>query len=174
MMTIAMIYATSQNGALGHNQTIPWKSKVELARFQAATFNKTLIIGRKTWESLPYPVERKNLIVLSANPLADKTVRWANTLERALGTAENGEEMDAVIVGGAGLFQTAMNSCHVVYKSTILVDIGGNVRAPIIPASRFKLVWVRNIKDYPAYSYQTFLTRELESKKLTTDFGLLI
>lgn len=172
-MLISMVYVVSQDGTLGHNQTIPWKSKTELNRYKAVTNNKALIVGRKSWGSHSFGKDDKDVIVISAAPLLDTAAHWAVSLEAALQLAKLQSREEVVVVGGAGLFQEAMNYCHIIYKATILMDISGNVRAPIIPSARFKLVWVRNIKEMPAYTFQTFVIRELENKKPTPDFGLV-
>ncbi|MEG3133056.1 dihydrofolate reductase [Rouxiella sp. T17] len=172
-MLISMVYVISQDGTLGHNQSIPWKTKIEFNRYKAVIFNKTLIVGRKSWESLSFGKNTKDIVVISSMPLADSNVQWAASLEAALEMARLQSRDEVVIVGGASLFKEAMNYCHVIYKATILMDIPGNVRAPVIPPDRFKLIWVRNIKELPAFTFQTFVIRELENKKPTTDFGLI-
>lgn len=173
-MLISMVYVISQDGTLGHNQSIPWKSKVEFSRYKAVTYDKTLIVGRKSWESLNFGKDDKDIIVISSTPLTDTAARWAASLEEALNMARLQSMDEVVVVGGASLFKEAMNCCHVIYKATILMDISGNVRAPIIPPDRFKLIWVRSIKELPAYTFQTFVIQELQNKKLTADYGLII
>ena len=172
-MLISMVYVISQDGTLGHNQNIPWKSNIEFKRYKAVTNNKLVIVGRKSWESHHFGKDNKDMIVISSLPLPEMTVQWAVSLDEALQMARLQSRDEVVIIGGASLFKEAMNYCHVIYKATILMDIPGNVRAPLIPPNRFKLVWVRNIKELPAYTFQTFVIRELENNKPTPDFGLI-
>lgn len=174
MLLITMIYTASHDGVLGHNKTIPWNESADLERIRAATAHKTLIMGRHTWEAQPIKVGSCNVIVLSTQPLFGQLVQRATSLENGLDIARQNQVEEVVIVGGAMLFQEAMNLCHVIYKSTLLIEVKGNVHAPQIPAARFKLIWVRNIHGSPSYSYQTFVTNELVSHKLTADFGLII
>ena len=174
MLVISMIYTSSQDGVIGHNNSIPWKANLELARYEGATKNKLLIMGRNTWLSLPVALEPRDIIVISSTPLPDSNVPVVSSLNAALAIATKNKKKEAIIIGGARLFQEAMLVCHVIYKSTLLIDVKGNVYAPIIPAERFKLVWVKNIKGNTAYSYQTFLVKEWEGQKLSPDFGLLL
>lgn len=174
MLVISMMYTSSQDGVLGHNKTIPWKEYVELNRNTAVTPDKTLIMGRHTWESLPFSTLPRDIIVLSSRPLSDSSVKWAVSLEAALEMAKKTGTEEVVIVGGATLFNKAMEFCHIIYKSTLLIEVKGNVPAPIISPKRYKLVWVKNIKGSPSYSYQTFIVREFLSHKFTHDYGILI
>lgn len=174
MILISMIYATSQDNVLGHKKTIPWQAKGEQARFKAATLNKLVVMGRQTYETQFRGLPCTNIIVLSSKPLNDKQVKWASSLDEALQIAKEEGRTELMITGGAKLYNEAVKICHVIYKSTVLVNVIGDVYGPKIPTERFKLVWVKNIKENPAYSYQTFVTKEFENKKLTADFGLLV
>ncbi|WP_052673371.1 dihydrofolate reductase [Rouxiella chamberiensis] len=174
MILISMIYTTSQDNILGHKKTIPWQAKGEQARFNAATLDKLVVMGRQTYEAQFRAHPYDNIIVLSSQPLKDAQVKWASSLDEALKIAEAEGRTEIVITGGAKLYSEAINICHVIYKSTVLVNVIGDVYGPKIPTDRFKLVWVKNIKENPSYSYQTFVTKEFESRKLTSDFGLLI
>lgn len=174
MLIVSMMYTSSQDGVLGHNNTIPWKVYVEMNRNDAVTLNKTLIMGRNTWEALPLSARSGDIIVLSSQPPSDLSVKWAVSLEAAVEMASQLGLEDVVIVGGAMLFNKAMDICHIIYKSTLLIEVKGNVPAPVISPKRYKLVWVKNIKGSPSYSYQTFISRELLGHKFTDDYGVLI
>ena len=174
MILISMIYATSQDNILGHKKTIPWQAKGEQARFIAATQNKLVVMGRLTYETHFRGIPSENIIVLSSHPIDDPQVKSAHSLDEALLIAQELGRKELVITGGAKLYNEAVKICHVIYKSTVLVNVIGDVYGPKIPTERFKLVWVKNIKENPAYSYQTFVIKEFENKKLTADFGLLV
>ncbi|GEM_PF-248105 len=174
MTLISMIYATSQDNVLGLKNSIPWQAKGERERFAAVTSDKLVVVGRQTYEMLPCSVSPENILVLTSQPLAQEKVRRVSSLKEAIEIAQNEGRLELVIAGGAKLFNEAINICHVIYKSTVLVNAIGDVFGPKIPTTRFKLVWVKNIKENPSYSYQTFVAKEFESKKLSPDFGLLI
>lgn len=173
-MIISMIYTASQDGVLGHNNSALWDQGIEFHRNRAVTLDRTLIMGRHTWELLPSRIEPQKIIVLSSNALSDETIAHAVSLEAGLNMARVAGCKEVVIVGGAKLFQEAMGYAHVIYKLTLLIEVKGNIRAPSIPVEHFKLVWVKNVKSTPSYSYQTFINRELKKYKLSDDFGVLI
>lgn len=174
MVLISMIYATSQDNVLGLKDKIPWQAKGEKARFEAAIKNKLIVVGRQTYTTLPCSIPPEDIIVLSSQLDGSDKVRRVSSLQEAIQIAEDEGRSELVIAGGAKLFEEAINICHVIYKSTVLINAVGDIFGPKIPTSRYKLVWVKNIKENPSYSYQTFVIREFETKKLSPDFGLLI
>lgn len=174
MTLISMIYTTSQDNVLGLKNAIPWQAKDEQLRFKAATKGKLVAVGRQTYRLLPCFLPIEDLIVITSQALENDKVRRVSTLQEAIQIAEEQGRSELVIAGGAKLFEAAISLCHVVYKSTVLVNAVGDVFGPKIPASRYKLVWVKNIKETPSYSYQTFVVKEFENRKLSPDYGLLI
>lgn len=133
-----------------------------------------MVVGRQAYKLLPCSLPIENLIVISSQTLENDKVRQVATLQEAIQIAEEQGRSELVIAGGATLFAAAISLCHVIYKSTVLVNAVGDVFGPKIPTSRYKLVWVKNIKETPSYSYQTFVVREFASKKLSPNLGLLI
>ena len=62
---ITLVLAMAENGAIGKDGAIPWRISNDLKRFKALTLGKTVVMGRKTWDSLPRkPLpERKNIVI---------------------------------------------------------------------------------------------------------------
>ncbi len=174
MILISMIYTTSQDNVLGLKNTVPWQAKDEQERFKAVTKDKLVVVGRQAYQLLSGYLPIEELIVISSQALENQKIRRVSTLQEAIQIAEEQGRSELVIAGGAKLFAAAIDLCHVIYKSTVLVNAVGDVFGPKIPTARYKLVWVKNIKETPSYSYQTFVVREFENKKLSPNFGLLI
>ena len=66
-MKIHLIWAQDQNGGIGTNSKLPWHIPVDLQNFKKLTLNATIVMGRKTWESLPIkPLPKRRNIVLSS------------------------------------------------------------------------------------------------------------
>ena len=53
---IVFVVAAAENGVIGRDGDLPWKLKSDMARFKALTINKPVVMGRKTWASLPKPL----------------------------------------------------------------------------------------------------------------------
>lgn len=111
-MEIALIYASSANGVIGKDGTMPWHLPEDLARFKALTLGQPVIMGRKTWDSLPprfRPLPgRANIVVTRQDDWqADGALRAAS-LDAALELARREGAGTAWVIGGAQLFALAL------------------------------------------------------------------
>lgn len=105
MRPLTMILATARNGAIGLRGALPWRIPEDLRRFKAATMGRTLIVGRKTAETLP-PLPGRDLVVLSRNvdhPRFD-TYGW---IESAIAAARE-DDPEPVVIGGAEVYRAAL------------------------------------------------------------------
>jgi dihydrofolate reductase len=105
---ISIIVAVSENWGIGKDNELLWHIPEDLQRFKKLTFGKTLIMGKKTWESLPRkPLPGRKNIVLTDDPmeLIDLSVT-AYSIEDALGKCENTEEI--FVIGGGSVYQQFM------------------------------------------------------------------
>lgn len=77
-MIISLIVATSRNGVIGVDNGIPWKMRSDMQHFKSYTMGKTLLMGRKTFESIPGLLEGRTTIVLTSNgdSVQDKVTSW--------------------------------------------------------------------------------------------------
>lgn len=90
----------AENRAIGIDGHLPWRSKGDLQHFKLFTHGKTLLVGRKTFESLP-PLPGRRLIVLSRAKIAG--VETVSSLDEVAG--------DVVVAGGAEVYKLALPSC---------------------------------------------------------------
>lgn len=109
---IVCIVATDCAGGIGKDNVIPWKIPAEMAHFRKSTVGKPVIMGRKTWESLPAPLkDRFNIVVTSAESLEGAAV--AKTPQEALKIAEEWWEgvehselpREVYVIGGAQIYK---------------------------------------------------------------------
>ena len=114
MTALTLIVAIARNGIIGAGGALPWRLSSDLKRFKAATMGKPILMGRKTWESLPKkPLPgRKNIILTrDANFIAEGG--WVHaSLEAALATARAMAEADGAcevcVIGGAQVYQATL------------------------------------------------------------------
>jgi len=145
--------ARAKNGVIGKDGTLPWRLKTDLANFRAVTMGKPVIMGRKTWESLPRkPLVGRTNIVLSrdgsfeprgAVVCEDFTDAVAIAREQA---AEDGAR-EVCVIGGASLFELALAKAGRIYLTDIDADIDGDVALPPLDEARWSEVAA---KAYPA------------------------
>lgn len=104
---LTAIAARARNGAIGKGNTIPWKVPEDLAFFQRETHGGAIIMGRNTWDSLPFkPLKnRLNLVVSSRMSGGENVVA---SLENAIAEAESQGYRRVYAIGGEGIYREAL------------------------------------------------------------------
>jgi len=103
-MTVTLILAAAENGVIGKHGTIPWRIPDDMKRFKALTMGKRVVMGRKTWESLPKKplTGRDNVVVTRDSAWRAEGARVVHSLAEAL----DGEVM---VIGGAEIYCAALS-----------------------------------------------------------------
>jgi dihydrofolate reductase len=99
-----MIYAVSPEGVIGLGGRIPWRYQGDFRRFKRVTMGKTLIMGRKTFESIGHPLAGRRNIVVTSHALRIEGVECVASVDEALARA--GDEIDVWFIGGARIYAT--------------------------------------------------------------------
>lgn len=117
---LAAIVAMGKDRAIGSNGKIPWHLPEDLKHFKEITSGNTIIMGRKTWESLPHrPLPGRDNIVISRNPdYVTKGALLTSSLQNAIEAAEGDI---AFVIGGESIYREALPFCSLLYLT--LVDI---------------------------------------------------
>ncbi|TPW32984.1 dihydrofolate reductase [Pararhizobium mangrovi] len=161
---IEIVLAMAQNGVIGRDNALPWRLSADLKRFKALTMEKPLIMGRRTFESLPGILPGRPHIVLTrdADYVAEKAevvhdfdaaVRLAAKLAR-----EQGAEAMCVI-GGRALFERAIGEADSVHLTHVQADVEGDTRMADLDLSAFDRVSETCV---PADEKNEFPTRYVE------------
>lgn len=119
---ISVIVAADRRGAIGLRGDMLWHLPDDLRRFKAVTTGKAVVMGRKTWESLPRrPLPGRLNVVISRNPdyRADGA-RLAASLREAIGIASGAEEI--FIIGGGEVYRQAMPLASRLYLTRIQAE----------------------------------------------------
>lgn len=102
---ISMIFAVGENYELGYNNKLLWHLKNDLINFKKLTLNKTIIMGRKTFESLGRLLPNRKHIVISNNYKTDlEDIEITNDVKEIINRYENSEE-EVFIIGGASIYK---------------------------------------------------------------------
>ncbi len=123
-----LIYARATNGVIGKNNALPWRLPADLKRFKALTMDKPMIMGRKTFESLPglLPGRRHIVLTRDAGWSADGA-EVATSVEAALVLAGEGE---VAVVGGAEVYRLFMPLAERVELTEVYGDFEGDTVMP--------------------------------------------
>jgi len=133
-MQISVIAAIATNGVIGRNGALPWRLSGDLQRFKQLTMGHTIIMGRRTWESIGRPLPGRRTIIVTRRHdycVDAEGVQIAESLDDALRAAETAGDDEAFIVGGAELYQEAMPMAHCLYLTEVAADVDGDTYFPV-------------------------------------------
>ena len=134
-MAIHLIYARAANGVIGHNNTMPWHLPEDLAHFKQLTQGYPVVMGRKTWDSLPprfRPLPgRTNIVVTRNDAWHAQGVLRSDSLPAALQLAAQHSE-HVWVMGGAQIYAQALPLADVVEVTIIHQDFEGDAYAPTL------------------------------------------
>src|SRR3954451_1423128 len=103
-MRISIIAAVAENGVIGRQGKLPWRMSDDLRRFKQLTMGHTIIMGRRTWESIGRALPGRRTVVVTRQDsyrTGDASVKIATSLNATLQMAKESGDDEAFIVGGA-------------------------------------------------------------------------
>jgi len=166
---IVLIYARAANGTIGKMGKLPWHLSADLKRFKALTMGKPMIMGRKTFESLPGLLPGRRHIVLTRREAWDSEgAEVVGSVDQAIELASSDNESGEIaIVGGAAIYDVFMGHADRIELTQIHADYDGDtfMREP-------GPKWVvANREDHaadigePAYSFITYVRSESDDEE---------
>ena len=106
-MKITIIVAVSENLVIGYKNALPWHISEDLKHFKQITINHSVVMGRKTFESIGKPLkERRNIVISRDRTLKIEGVEVVNSLDDAIHRTKN--ENEIFIIGGEQIYKMAM------------------------------------------------------------------
>jgi len=133
--------ARARNGVIGRDGKLPWRLKSDLAIFRAVTMGKPVIMGRKTWESLPRrPLPGRTNLVVSRNPAFEANgaivcADFSEALQIGREQAHEDGRDEVCVIGGASLFELALPRARRLYLTEVEAEPEGDVVLPPIDES---------------------------------------
>lgn len=128
-MTISLIAAIARQRVIGRDNRLPWHLPADLAHFKRLTLDKPIIMGRRTWESLPGPLPRRHHILLTRNPDYQAAgCAIVASPEAALAAAAGAREV--MVIGGASVYRLMLPLAERLYLTEIAADIDGDSLFP--------------------------------------------
>ena len=139
---IGLIWAQTLDGVIGADGVMPWHLPEDLAHFRSVTRGGAVIMGRRTWDSLPERFRplpnRRNVVITRQRDWAAEGASVAHTLEDALALTEG----DLWVIGGAEIYGLALPYADTLEVTEIDADITGDTFAPAITTE-----WTRVAAD---------------------------
>ncbi len=126
---ISIVAAMSENRVIGRGNRLPWHLPADLAHFKRLTLNKPILMGRRTWESLPGLLPRRTHVVVTRDRTyhADGCI-LVDSPEEAIAAA--GDVREVMVVGGAALYREMLPVAQRMYLTLVAAAVDGDVFFP--------------------------------------------
>jgi len=161
--------ARARNGVIGRDGDLPWRLSGDLAFFKKTTMGKPVIMGRKTWDSLPFkPLPGRTNIVLSrdgsfdpAGGVACEDFSEAVQIGREQAADDGVDEV--CVIGGAALFALALPKARRIYLTEVEAEVDGDTHFPDFDETAWREV-AREHHGADAKNQYAFTVRTLERR----------
>lgn len=162
MPRLNLIYIRASNDVIGHKGTLPWHLPEDLKHFRAVTMSHPVIMGRKTWDSLPAKFRplpgRRNIVVTRQRDWAASGAEVAHTMHDALALAH--ETQEVFVIGGAEAYVQALPLATRIFITEIERDFEGDTFMPPLDSSWHETSRERHFSGEPNNFHYSFMTYE--------------
>lgn len=137
---ISLIVAIAQNNAIGKDNDLLWHLSEDLKYFKKTTNERTVLMGRKTWESLPFkPLKnRRNIVVSSQKDYAIDGAELFDSIEKAVEVLKTQKD-EVFCIGGASLYKALLPKADKLYITRVYKDFEADVYFPEIDESVWEI-----------------------------------
>lgn len=152
-MTLTLIWAESKNGVIGDENSLVWNLKKDMKHFRSLTKDKTIVMGRKTYESIGKPLPYRRNIVMTRNTHKYQEIETMDK-EKILDLAKT---EDVIIIGGLQIYTLFMPYADIIYQTIINKVYEGDTMSPKISSNDFYLYEKRvEIEDKTELHFKTY------------------
>jgi dihydrofolate reductase len=137
-MTVSIVVAISENHVIGKDNKLLWHMPNDLKHFKEITTGHTVIMGRKTYESVGKPLPKRRNIIITRQAITIEGCEVVNSIEAALALCAG--EQEVFIVGGAEIYKQAMRLTDRIYLTIIHKEFEGDSFFPEINNEEWKSV----------------------------------
>ncbi len=152
---ITLVAALSQNNCIGKNGKLLWQIKEDMEHFKKITTGHIVLMGRKTWESIPEKFRplsnRKNIVITrQENYFVPEGVELSSTLEEALKKYKN---QNIMVIGGAEIYKQVFPQADVLEITHVHESVEGDAFFPQIDRNMWH---EKNREDFEKFSFVTY------------------
>ncbi len=164
-MQIEIIVAMDQHNVIGHRQTLPWHLRADLMRFKQLTTGHSLLMGRKTFESIGRVLPNRHHLILSRTLTHMADCHCFAHLDAALKFATQ-LQTTLFVIGGHAVFEAALPLAHTLHLTRVHAQVTGDVYFPDWQTH----AWEKTASfDHPADAENEYaMTFETHHKRLNT------
>ena len=159
---LTIIAAVSINNIIGNKNKLIWKLSNDLKRFRNLTTNHSVIMGRKTFESLPNPLPgRDNIVITRDTNYSKPNIQVCSSIEDAINITKT--DTQPFIIGGGEIYTQTINIVDKIELTRVHEEFDGDAYFPEIPLDIFELINEENynsdLENEFDYSYLTYKKR---------------
>lgn len=134
-MNVGLIWAQARDGVIGADNTVPWHLPEDMAHFKATTLGHPVVMGRRTWDSLPRRFRplpgRRNVVVTRDAGWAAEGAVAAGSVDRALELASPGPAALVWVIGGGEVYRAALAHATTLSVTEVDTAVPGDTYAPV-------------------------------------------
>nr|AIA16123.1 Dihydrofolate reductase [uncultured bacterium]AIA16175.1 Dihydrofolate reductase [uncultured bacterium]AIA16240.1 Dihydrofolate reductase [uncultured bacterium] len=152
---VTLVAAVAKNGCIGKNGELPWSIPEDMKRFKKLTTGSIVVMGRKTWESIPKkfrPLPNRHNVVVTRQadyPVPDGVDRYTSLDEALDAFATN----TVMVIGGAEIYNQAIGRADTLQLTHVDRDVDGDTFFPTIDPTIWKETWR---EDHEGFSFVTY------------------
>ena len=138
---LSLIVAIAENNVIGKDNKLIWHISEDLKRFKSITSGSKMLMGRKTFESLPGVLPNRKHIIITRDDkytVDSDQVSIINDLDSFIKTHENSDE-EIFIIGGAEIYKQLLPHCKKLYLTKVLQSFEGDTYFPEIDYSKYEV-----------------------------------
>lgn len=151
---ITLIVAAAENNAIGKNNQMPWHLPNDFKYFKSNTIDHTIVMGRKTFESIGRGLpQRRNLVLTTDLTFNADDIDIATNIQEMLRSCR--DEKEIFIIGGAQIYKQTLPLADKVLLTRVHTHLDGDAFFPELPAAQWKLISqeAHPADDRHAYAY---------------------
>jgi dihydrofolate reductase len=164
-MNLTIIVAISENNVIGIENKIPWRIKEDMERFKQLTINHPVIMGRKTYESIPEkfrPLPNRKNIVLSDTLVKSNGIYVARGIGEAMALTE---DKDSYIIGGAEIYKLFLPLSNKLEITKVHKNFEGDAFFPYVNWMGWKSTKIDSDRSENGLSYSFFSYERIDNPK---------
>jgi len=153
-MTVVLIAAVGRNGVIGRDNDLPWRIREDLQHFKQLTLGHTLVMGRKTYDSIGRPLPGRRTVVVTRQPdWSAPGVEAAHSLEEALKLADSN---DVYVAGGGEIYREALPYADRLELTEVDQSPAGDTTFPALDPTQ----WTETARDpHDGFTFATYTRR---------------
>jgi dihydrofolate reductase len=167
-LIISLIAAIDDHSGIGKNNQLPWHLSSDLRRFKQLTMGHTIVMGRKTYETIGRALPGRITIILTHQENYKRTgCQVMNSLEEAIQSAEESNERELFVIGGGEVFLQAIDRADRIYLTDVKTDAHADVFFPRFNQAKWEVIEkeANSKSDMDEYdSTYTVYQREVENQ----------